>query len=126
MDDRIPGKEPPTIESQDVMNLLTSPAERRAFEQFRSEMAVSAGEVPESRSVLNIWLHEHSAHWHRRRQQTAAQLQAEEIRKYRWIESEKHQRDLGKAAHVDWVRRYAAEWREWFENNYDGPLEECD
>ncbi len=126
MDDSTQGTEPPTIESQDAMNLLSSAAEWRAFKQFQRELGDSSGDIPAQEPALKLWLREHSARWRRRRQQTAAQMQAEEIRKYRWIESEKLQRDIGKTAHIEWVRLHAAEWRKWFENSYDGPLDECD
>jgi len=126
MDDRIPGTEPPTIECQDVASMLSSAAEKRAFKQFQSECSEASSETIGQDSAIDAWLRNHSATWQRRRQVTAAQMQAEEIRKHRWIESEKVQYDLGKEAHTDWVKHYAAEWRHWFENHYDGPLEECD
>jgi hypothetical protein len=126
MDDRIPGTEQPTIERQDVTSMLSSAAEKRAFNQFQSECCESSYEIADKESTLDAWLRDHSATWRKRRQITAAQMQAEEIRKHRWIESEKVHRDLGKEAHTDWVKQYAAEWRNWFENHYDGPLEECD
>ena len=126
MDDRIPGTAPPTFESQDAMNSLSSPAERRAFKCFHESLASSTHGSTDRDSALDIWLRDHSADWRRRRQHTAAQMQAEEIRKYRWIESEKTRGDLGKSAHTDWVKLYAAEWRQWFEDHYDGPLVDCD
>ncbi len=126
MDDRISGTEPPTINDQDAEIMLSSAAERRAFKRFQTDLASSSGHSPDSHAALKIWLRDYSADWQRRRQLTAAQMQAEEIRKYRWIESEKLKCDIGKAAHMNWVRLYAAEWRQWFENHYDGPLIDCD
>jgi hypothetical protein len=38
--------------------------------------------------------------------------QIEEMQKHKWIESEKAGYDLGEAACVDWVNKYAAQWRE--------------
>ena len=126
MDDRIPGMEPPIINNQDADTVLSSAAERRAFKRFEANLASTAGNLPVGTTALDIWIRDHSADWQRRGQLTAAQMQAEEIRKYRWIESEKMNCDLGKAAHMKWVRLYAAEWRQWFENHYDGPLSDCD
>lgn len=43
---------------------------------------------------------------------------AEEIRQmniHRWIESEKSQRDLGYGAVLDWIQKYAAQFRDWAE-----------
>ncbi len=38
----------------------------------------------------------------------------EEIKRHRWIESEKAGRDLGEVAAIDWVQRYSAAFRqEW-------------
>jgi len=42
--------------------------------------------------------------------------QREEILRHKWIESEKAQRDLGSEAVLDWIRRYAAQWRRWYED----------
>jgi len=126
MDDRIPGMDAPTIESQDAMNLLSSAAEHRAFKRFQFDLATTTGEVSAHDSALDVWLRDHSALWRRRRELTAAQMQAEEIRKFRWLESEKIRCDIGKVAHVDWITLHAADWRQWFEDHYDGPLVECD
>jgi hypothetical protein len=40
----------------------------------------------------------------------------EEILRHKWIESEKAQRDLGAEAVLDWIYRYAAQWRHWYED----------
>lgn len=38
---------------------------------------------------------------------TYLELQNKEIERYKWIESEKAGRDLGTAAIIDWILRYA-------------------
>jgi ferredoxin len=41
---------------------------------------------------------------------------AEEVRQmmiHKWIESEKARRDLGEAALMDWITKYAASFRSW-------------
>lgn len=43
-----------------------------------------------------------------------AEAQCEEMQKHRWIESEKAGRDLGESAYLDWVRKYAKVFREWW------------
>jgi hypothetical protein len=126
MDDRIPGTDPPIAESHNVMNQLSSPAERRAFRRFHSRLNDSAEEPVDPEFAVELWMREHADDWRRRRALTAAELQAEEIRKHRWIESEKQHRDLGKAAHLDWVMHHAADWRYWFEHHCDDLLEESD
>ncbi len=40
-----------------------------------------------------------------------------EIKKYRWIESEKAKRDLGRKAEIDWIMKYAKDYREFWERN---------
>lgn len=40
-------------------------------------------------------------------------LQREEIRKHRWIESEKAGFDLGRVVERDWIDKYAAGFRKW-------------
>jgi hypothetical protein len=126
MDDRVPGTDPPIAESRNVMNALSSPAEQRAFRRFVSELNKSADCPIEPERAVDVWLRDYAERWRRRRALTAAQLQAEEIRKHRWIESEKSDCDMGKQAHVEWVTQHAAAWRDWFEQHYDGPLADCD
>lgn len=44
--------------------------------------------------------------------------QLEEMKKHKWIESEKVGYDLGQDAIMDWVEKYAAAFRfEWHEKN---------
>lgn len=61
--------------------------------------------------------------WTEERQATMLARQREEILRHKWIESEKAQRDLGAEAVLDWIRRYAAEWRKWYEA--EGELREA-
>lgn len=42
------------------------------------------------------------------------QLQAEEMKKYKWIESEKAGHDLGNTAISDWIKKYAKNFRELY------------
>ena len=44
----------------------------------------------------------------------ANEAQKEEMRKHKWIESEKAGFDIGPIAYLDWVRNYASQWRESF------------
>lgn len=43
-----------------------------------------------------------------------AEAQCNEMQKHRWLESEKAGRDLGESAYLDWVRKYAKIFREWW------------
>lgn len=42
-------------------------------------------------------------------------IQVTDILKHKWIMSEKHGRDLGEEAVKDWVDKYAADFREYWE-----------
>lgn len=42
-------------------------------------------------------------------------MQIKEILKHKWIESEKAMKDLGNQAVFDWVNKYAAEFRVYWE-----------
>jgi hypothetical protein len=53
-------------------------------------------------------------------------LQIEEIEKHKWIESEKAGHDLGEAARIDWIVKYAAKWSEEHPVETDKlPTDEC-
>lgn len=52
--------------------------------------------------------------------------QLEEMKKYKWIESEKAGRDLGDAAIIDWIHLYAAEFRRIWESIHGRVIEEID
>lgn len=43
-------------------------------------------------------------------------MQIDEIQKHKWIESEKAMRDLGNQAVFDWVQKYAADFRAYWED----------
>ena len=49
--------------------------------------------------------------------------QIKEIELYKWLESEKANRDLGEEAVKDWIEKHAAEFRERWEKA-NGKLEE--
>jgi len=38
--------------------------------------------------------------------------QKEEMDKFKWIESEKEGHDVGKEAYLEWIKQFAAGWRE--------------
>jgi hypothetical protein len=42
------------------------------------------------------------------------QLQAEEMKKHKWIESEKVGHDLGNNAISEWIKKYAKDFREQY------------
>ncbi len=48
-------------------------------------------------------------------------LQIEEMNKHKWVSSENAKTDLGQSACLDWIKKYAKPFREWFEKTY-GPI----
>lgn len=56
--------------------------------------------------------------WKQAELQRYMELQRQEILKHKWIESEKARRDLGQDAVMDWIHRYAASWREGYQQEY--------
>ena len=48
-------------------------------------------------------------------QEEIHQKQIDEILKHKWILSEKEGRDLGEQAVLDWVKKHAADYREYWE-----------
>ena len=42
----------------------------------------------------------------------------EEMERYKWIESEKAGRDLGNEAIIDWIHKYAAQFRDSYNKRF--------
>jgi hypothetical protein len=52
--------------------------------------------------------------------ETVMNIQIEEIKKHKWIASEKAGRDLGDLAIHEWIDQYAAAFREYWESRLEG------
>lgn len=51
--------------------------------------------------------------------------EVEEIKKHKWIESEKAQRDLGNDACFDWIDHFVDDFKkDWIKDHF-GIIEEC-
>jgi hypothetical protein len=97
-----------------------SRAEKLAVERHRVRLSQERGcEVSED-EALNDWLANHHEKWRQERHEKMLAMEREEILRHKWIESEKGNRDVGAEAVFDWIRKYAALWRKWFEEEYDG------
>lgn len=96
--------------------------ERRAVERYRALLASRRGIDVSFDEALADWAGNHSARWREARQADFLARQREEILKHKWIESEKAHRDLGSEAVMDWIAKYAAAWRDWYERECDTPL----
>jgi hypothetical protein len=96
-----------------------SRAERRAIELHKYYLSKSRGYDVGERYAVEDWLTHHSPKWRQERLKRDLAEQAREILKHKWIESEKAGRDLGHEAVIDWIRRFAADWRKTHEDVED-------
>ncbi len=108
-----------TMEEQQL-----SKAEERAVERHRRRMCETWGEHVSYEAALDDWLENHAVAWREARQNRAMERQRKEMNKHRWLESEKAHCDLGKDAYIDWIKRYAAQWRAWYDEHADDPDDE--
>ena len=88
-------------------------------ERHRARLSIERGCGVELGEAMEDWLATRAVAWREKRQADMLARQREEILRHKWIESEKAHRDLGAEATLDWIRRYAAQWREWYEDQHD-------
>lgn len=96
-----------------------SRAEMRAIEVHKYYLSLGAGHDVGLEYAIQDWTANHAEQWRRERQERMLALQREEILRYKWIESEKANCDLGKGIALEWIRKYAAQWRAWYEREYE-------
>lgn len=97
-----------------------SRAEKLAVERYRVRLSQERAREITQEEALADWTANHSANWRQERHARMLAMEREEILRHKWIESEKGNRDVGAEAVFDWIRKYAALWRKWFEDEYDG------
>ncbi len=95
-------------------------AELREIERHKYFMSIERGHEVSFEDAARDWLDHHAQAWREERQRKMLAMQREEINQYKWIQSEHARRDLGGKAVLDWIQRYAAHWREWYEDEYVG------
>lgn len=93
-------------------------AEQQAVFSHREHLCRDWGRSVPLDEAREDWLRHHAHDWRASRMRKMLEMQREEINRYKWIESEKAQRDLGREAVFDWISKYAAQWREWFEQEF--------
>jgi hypothetical protein len=101
-----------------MLSHLSAP-ESKAVLKYREQMCARTGRDVPLEEALSDWLQHHAMKWRIERQAHMLSLQREEILRHKWIESEKAHRDLGAEAMLDWIDKYAAHWRDWYERNYE-------
>ena len=100
------------------MHERLSTDECHEIERHQARLSIEQGYDVELGEAMADWLATRAVPWREKRQADMLARQREEILRHKWIESEKAQRDLGAEASLDWIRRYAAQWREWYENHH--------
>jgi len=88
-----------------------SKAELHAIEVHKYYLSEQAGRDVGMDCAVKDWLAHYAARWRYERLKKDLEEQIREIERYKWIESEKAGYDLGQQAAIDWVRRFAREWR---------------
>ncbi len=96
-----------------------SRAERRQVERHKYFMSQNRGMDVGFEMAAKDWFEKHSQEWREERHRRMLAMQRDEIARYKWLRSEEACRDLGSAAALEWIRLYAASWREWFEKEYE-------
>lgn len=96
--------------------------EQQAVRRHQEVLSARAGYDVGYEHALADWMENHAIRWREERQAKMLAAEREEIMKHKWIESEKARRDLGKEATIDWIVRYAAQWRAWYQENEEKGL----
>ena len=96
-----------------------SRAERRQVERHKYFLSQNRGKDVGFEMAAKDWFEKHSQEWREERHRRMLAMQRDEIARYKWLRSEEARRDLGSAAALEWIRLYAASWREWFEKEYE-------
>ncbi len=91
------------------------PAEARAILVHKYYLSEEAGCDVGIGQAIDDWLMHHAERWRRRRLSRELEIQRGEMKRHRWLESERAGCDLGQEAEWDWIRRFAAHWRSWYD-----------
>lgn len=94
-------------------------AEKQAIEWHRHQLEQERGYEVDYDEAIEDWLENHAPLWRQLRQAHMLAMQREAINRYKWIESEKAQHDLGREAVMVWIKKNAAAWRRWYEEEYE-------
>jgi hypothetical protein len=97
-----------------------TPAEQREIDRHKYFLSEKQGFDVGLEAAARDWLTRHAEDFQRRRQEHMLGLQREEISRHIWIESERHQCDMRREAALEWIKNYAASWRQWYEKEYGG------
>lgn len=100
------------------MQQRLSKPEQRRVEKHRDSLSSERGSEVSYEEALQDWNQHHGQRWRKENHARMLAREREEILRHKWIESEKAQRDLGAEAALDWIRKYAAQWRKWYDEEH--------
>ena len=98
---------------------LIEEAELRAINRHKYYLSQQQGEDVGFDAAAKDWFENFSEVWRERRHQRMLEMQREEIKRYKWIQSERARKDLGRSAVEDWIHNFAADWRMEWEQTYN-------
>ena len=93
-----------------------SPAEWKAIQVHRYFLSQRYHRQVSVEETIDDWTRNYARIWREKRMELSSRNQMEQILKHKWFESEKLGHDVGQAAAVDWIEKYANAWREWWES----------
>lgn len=93
------------------------------IEQHRAALSRERGYEVSFEEARADWDEHYADRWRFERQAAMLRMQRDEIERHKWIESEKNGQDLGRQAALDWISKYAAKWREWYETEFESAEE---
>lgn len=88
-----------------------SKEELEAIQMHKYYLSEHAGYDVGEQFAREHWRLHQAQRWRHEQLRQDMEEQLREMRKYRWIESEKAKTDLGTEAELDWIRKYAVQWR---------------
>lgn len=92
--------------------------ELREIQKHRYFLSLERGYDVDFAEARDDWRRNHESAWRRYRFRLLLSLQRREISRHKWLESQKANCDVGKHAAAEWVARYAADFRRWFDEEF--------
>lgn len=106
----------PEADSHRVLLETYWPSERRAIIVFRHCLQCDLERDIAIEEAVAFWERGAAAEWRREKMRIDGQKQLEEIERHKYVVSQRVGHDIGwERAALDWIDRYAADWRRWWE-----------
>ena len=95
-----------------------TPAEIHAIKRHQGYLCVAWGLSVSFEEAREDWLRNRADAWRQARMRMMMEMQRAEMNRHKWILSEQEGRDVGRDAIFDWINNHAADWRDWFEEEF--------